>query len=184
MAGKNKQVSLVFVTETKEGHESDDRYLNCFAGYACRALLEKQELTVSFVHMQGIGNYKNTQVLADIRSKQQCNPFGPVYIVYAVDRDRVNKDKGRLDKIIEFISDNGYRLVVNCKSIEDAFGVRTIRSKHATAMAYRQEPDSVYKMPRFSTPLDTVRTAKGHCTNLGLVLEEILKDAAEWKPKT
>ena len=179
---ENKQVTIVFVTETKDGFESDDIYLKRFANFACKELLMNHTLTIHYVHMDGVGNYNKPKVSSSIRFYQKCGVYGPVYVVYVVDRDRA-KDGNRLDEIESYVSENKYHLVVNCRTIEDAFMQKIKGSKRDTAMLYKQQPDEVYKQRRFHAKLQEVKVAKQGCTNLGLALDAILQDAQIWEPR-
>lgn len=178
----NGQVFIIFVTETKDGFESDDLYIKRFINYACKSLLENHELAVHFVHMDGIGNYNKKSILGDIRYLVNCNPYGPSYVVYVADRDRL-KDNDRLGRIKEFILEHDYYLVINCKTIEDAFKQRIVKSKRHTALNYKQEPDEVYRQKRFNTNTDIVEVSTTGCTNLGLIIKEILENVSSWEPK-
>ena len=173
---ENKQVTIIFVTETKAGFESDDFYLKRFVNYACKGLLMNHELTIQYLHMDGIGNYNKTKVLSDIRYYQRCSPFGPVYVIYVVDRDRL-KDGNRLNDIESFAKSNNYNLVVNCRTIEDVFMQKIQGTKRLTAMQYKQQPDEVYRQRRFYTDLQTIKKAKQGCSNLGLILDAIISNA-------
>lgn len=121
----NKQI--IFVVETNDKGQTDDIYIKKLINSYYD--LTDNDITYKFVHMSGIGNYKNKSVTAKINNYKKENLKGQNIIMYCFDTDRIDKDfesVAFLEEVKNYCKVNNYEFVWFCYEIENVFLSKTV----------------------------------------------------------
>ena len=169
---------LIFVVETDSISLTDERYIKKFLQTHYN---EYYNLLIKpmFVYMGSNTKYDSSEVKQNIRlQKENIYDYKNAYVkvIYCFDRDRINKDKGKIDDYINYCDTNGYEFVIFSKNIEDCFKPKRIKNKVETAKNYYSSPISKANLPIsiFENSVDICRTQNG-VSNLNIVLKPILE---------
>lgn len=168
---------LIFVVETDDIALTDEKYIKKFLQTHYNEYYSSL-LKPSFVFMGSNSKYDSVETKANINSElNDIYDYKAAYIeiIYCFDRDRINKDKDKIDEYRKYCEDNNYKFVLFSKEIEDCFKPKRTGNKVETAKRYYSSSVSKKSLPisTFEHSLDECRTKNG-VSNLNVILKPII----------
>ena len=179
---------LVFVVETTENNDSDKMYISKYISICCPQLKESPDNLLSWVYLNGKGNYRKGSVLKKVNDLiARYNRFHPnendTYVLYCVDIDDTNQtasaeENKQINKEIEaFCRKEGYELVWFNRTIEEVFLGRTVKQakdKKREANAFMKKKTSIDDFPPERLKKSFYSESVRKSTNLGFVLDVLV----------
>ncbi|MBE5845674.1 MAG: hypothetical protein E7302_16200 [Butyrivibrio sp.] len=136
-------IQLIFVAETNRQCGSDDIYIRSAINRFYDGL-NRTDIKISTIYMNGKGHYKDRSITKQINDKVKAySNNGESYVIYCFDTDKYeskSEDAKAFCEEEQYCNENGYEFVWFCHDVEEVFLGQTIEDnkKKQEAVKFRR----------------------------------------------
>ena len=168
------ELHVVFITETDDVAKTDEKYIRKFLQVHYKEYWKL--IHPVFLNMGGNTNITKEQTVIEV-NKKRAEIFGHPYfqVIQCFDKDR-NKDKGKIQNLIEFANQHGYHPVLFSQNVEQCFYPTGSGKKKDRAQEFYSKTLSINDLDIeiFRHDIEECKKKNG-ISNLDLVLRPIIK---------